>query len=54
MIEQETEMVGRVEELEAKHDLVVIDTVGAKSQAMLYAMGVADLVLIPVQLSSEL
>ena len=37
---------------EDKHDLVVIDTAGAAIQATVFAIGCADLVLIPVQLSS--
>ena len=48
----ETKLVDLAGELEAKHDLVVIDTAGASSQASLFAIGCADLVLVPVQLSS--
>ena len=39
-------------ELEERHDLVVIDTAGAAMQATVFAVGCADLVLVPVQLSS--
>ena len=49
---EETRLVSVAEELEKKHDLVVIDTAGAATQATVFAIGCADLVLIPVQLSS--
>jgi len=48
----ETKMVALAQELEARNDLVVIDTAGAAGQATVFAIGCADLVLIPVQLSS--
>ncbi|WP_436644535.1 division plane positioning ATPase MipZ [Microbaculum sp. FT89] len=48
----ETKLVGLVEELERQHDVVVIDTAGAATQATVFAIGCADLVLVPVQLSS--
>jgi len=48
----ETVIVSVAEDLEARHDLVVIDTAGAAMQATVFAIGCADLVLIPVQLSS--
>lgn len=48
----ETKLVGLAEELEAANDLVVVDTAGAATQATVFAIGCADLVLIPVQLSS--
>jgi chromosome partitioning protein len=38
--------------LEESNDVVVIDTAGAAMQATVFAIGCADLVLIPVQLSS--
>jgi cellulose biosynthesis protein BcsQ len=34
------------------HDLVVIDTAGAASQATIFAIGCADLVLVPIAPSS--
>jgi len=49
---EETRLVQVAEELENKHDLVVIDTAGAATQATVFAIGCADLVLIPIQLSS--
>lgn len=48
----ESKLIGLAEELEAAHDLVVIDTAGAAMQATVFAIGCADLVLIPCQLSS--
>lgn len=48
----ESKIVPLVEELQAQHDLVVIDTAGAATQATVFAIGCADLVLIPCQLSS--
>ena len=48
----ETKIVPLAAELEEAHDLVVIDTAGASTQATVFAVGSADLVLIPAQLSS--
>jgi len=48
----ETAIVPVAGELESQRDLVVIDTAGAAMQATVFAIGCADLVLIPVQLSS--
>lgn len=48
----EANIVPLAGELEGKYDLVVIDTAGASTQATVFAIGCADLVLIPVQLSS--
>jgi chromosome partitioning protein len=49
----ETRIVPLAAELEEKHDLVVIDTAGAATQATVFAIGTADLVLVPIQLSSS-
>ena len=49
----ETKIVPLAGELEEKHDLVVIDTAGAATQATVFAIGCADIVLIPIQLSSS-
>jgi chromosome partitioning protein len=49
----ESKLVTLAGELEDKHDLVVIDTAGAAMQATVFAIGCADLVLVPVQLSSS-
>jgi chromosome partitioning protein len=48
----ETKIVPLVSELHESHDLVVIDTAGAAVQATLFAIGCADLVLVPIQPSS--
>ena len=34
------------------HDVVVVDTAGAATQATIFAIGCADLVLVPIQTSS--
>jgi chromosome partitioning protein len=48
----ETKIVPLVAELHDSHDLVVIDTAGAASQATIFAIGCADLVLVPIAPSS--
>ena len=48
----ETKIIPLAERLGETHDLVVIDTAGAATQATVFAIGCADLVLIPCQLSS--
>lgn len=48
----ETKIIPRAEALSDVHDLLVIDTAGAAMQATIFAIGCADLVLIPCQLSS--
>lgn len=48
----EKKIIALAEELESSHDLVVIDTAGAAMQATVFAIGCADLVLVPCQLSS--
>jgi chromosome partitioning protein len=48
----ETKIIPLAERLGETHDLVVIDTAGAAMQATVFAIGCADLVLIPCQLSS--
>lgn len=48
----ETKIIPLAEQLAETHDLVVIDTAGAATQATVFAIGCADLVLIPCQLSS--
>jgi chromosome partitioning protein len=48
----ETKIVPLVSELHEAHDVVVIDTAGAASQATIFAIGCADLVLVPVAPSS--
>lgn len=48
----ETRIIPLAERLAESHDVVVIDTAGAAMQATVFAIGCADLVLIPCQLSS--
>lgn len=48
----ETKIIPLAEQLSESHDLLVIDTAGAAMQATVFAIGCADLVLIPCQLSS--
>lgn len=48
----ETRIVPTVSELHEAHDLVVIDTAGAATQATVFAIGCADLVLVPLKLSA--
>ena len=48
----ETQIVPLVTRLHDAHDVVVIDTAGAATQATIFAIGCADLVLVPVQTSS--
>ena len=48
----ETRIVPLVAELHDGHDVVVIDTAGAASQATIFAIGCADVVLVPVAPSS--
>ena len=49
----ETKIIPLAEHLAETHDLLVIDTAGAAMQATVFAIGCADLVLIPCQLSSS-
>ena len=44
----ETKIVPLVSDLQDAHDIVVIDTAGAASQATIFAIGCADLILVPV------
>ena len=48
----ETKIIPLAEKLADTHDLLIIDTAGAAMQATVFAIGCADLVLIPSQLSS--
>jgi chromosome partitioning protein len=48
----ETRIVPLVESLHESNDVVVIDTAGAATQATIFAIGCADLVLVPCQTSS--
>ena len=48
----ETRIVPTVSALHETHDFVVIDTAGAATQATVFAIGCADLVLVPLKLSA--
>lgn len=48
----ETQIVPLVSRLQETHDVVLIDTAGAATQATIFAIGCADLVLVPAQSSS--
>ena len=48
----ETRIVPMVSRLHEQHDMVVIDTAGAATQATVFAIGCADLVLVPLKLSA--
>jgi len=50
-ITDETKIVAEAKKLDRKYDMVVIDTAGIRNQATIFAVGCADLVLIPVQMS---
>ncbi len=47
----ESKIVDEAQRLGRKHDLVIIDTPGAQSQSTVFAIGCADLVIVPLQLS---
>ena len=49
----ETKIVSTAGELEESHDVVVIDTAGAATQTTVFAIGCADVVLVPIQASSS-
>jgi chromosome partitioning protein len=51
-IQDESQIVPTANALQRRHDLVVIDTAGAPSQATVFAIGCSSLVLIPVQISN--
>lgn len=48
----ETKIVPTVSAMHEQHDMVVIDTAGAATQATVFAIGCADLVLVPLKLSA--
>jgi chromosome partitioning protein len=48
----ETKIVPLVAELREDHDIVLIDTAGAASQATIFAIGCADLILVPISPSA--
>lgn len=48
----ETQIVPLISRFHEAHDVVVVDTAGAATQATIFAIGCADLVLVPIQTSS--
>lgn len=48
----ETKIVPLVMELQETYDIVVVDTAGAASQSTIFAIGCADLILVPIAPSS--
>lgn len=51
LILEDAKVTGEAQKMSRKHDLVIIDTPGAQSQATIFAIGCADLVIVPLQLS---
>lgn len=51
-VRDEHQLVAEVKRMNARHDLVIVDTAGARSQPLIYAIRCADLVLIPSQMSN--
>ena len=49
----QTKIVSTAGDLEERHDVVVIDTAGAATQTTVFAIGCADVVLVPIQASSS-
>lgn len=47
----ESKVVEEAQKMKRKYDLVIIDTPGAQSQSTVFAIGCADLVIVPLQLS---
>lgn len=51
--EHEDSIVREAKSLAAEHDIVIIDVAGVSSKSLLYAAGVANLVVIPAQPSED-
>ncbi len=51
LVLDESKIVDTAQKMNAKYDLVIIDTPGAHSQLTVFAIGCADLVIVPLQLS---
>lgn len=49
----ETRIIQTVAELQGSADLIVIDCAGSSNQSAVFAIGVADLVIVPLRLSGE-
>ena len=48
---EEAKVAEQAQKLSRKHDLVIIDTPGAQAQSTVFAIGCADLVIVPLQMS---
>ena len=51
LVLDDSKVVEEAQKMNRKHDLVIIDTPGAQSQSTVFAIGCADLVIVPLQLS---
>ena len=51
LVLDESKVVEEAQKMHRKHDLVIIDTPGSQCQATVFAIGCADLVIVPLQLS---
>lgn len=51
LVLDESKVVEEAQKMNRKHNLVIIDTPGAQSQSTVFAIGCADLVIVPLQLS---
>lgn len=52
-IEDEEKIIDAAEMAAREHDIVLIDVAGVRSRALLYAAGIADLVIVPAQPSED-
>ena len=52
-IEDEEKIIDAAETAAREHDIVLIDVAGVRSRALLYAAGIADLVIVPAQPSED-
>lgn len=52
-IEDEEKIIDAAEKVAQEHDIVLIDVAGVRSRALLYAAGIADLVIVPAQPSED-
>ncbi len=52
-IEDEEKIIDAAEDAAQENDIVIIDVAGVRSRALLYAAGIADLVIVPAQPSED-
>ena len=52
-LEDEEQIIDAAEAAAQEHDIVLIDVAGVRSRALLYAAGIADLVIVPAQPSED-